>query len=53
MKLYTFSLVVFFQTTFKDAYLRYRKRTIVILLENSFVIAMSIFKIFNKFDWIK
>ena len=51
-----FNLVVFFffKIQSKDEYFERQGKNIVILLESSFLIPMSIFNIiFNKFDWIK
>ena len=58
MKLYTLRVVVFFffKLHSKDQCFRGQptKKSIVILVESSFVIAILILNIiFNKFDWIK
>ena len=56
-KLYTFNFVVFFFSNYiqKMNILKERQqKNIVILLDNLFLIAMSVFYIiFDKFDWIK
>ena len=55
VKFYTFSLVAFFNYIQKMNILKERQqKSIVILRESFFLIAMSIFNIiFNKFGWIK
>ena len=58
VKLYTFSLVVFFSNYIQNIIIfkERQQKSIVILLKSFFLIAMSIAMsniIFNKFDWIK
>ena len=54
VKLYTFSLVVFFSNYIQKMNILRDRKNIVVLLKSFPLIAMSIFNIiFNKFDWIK
>ena len=55
-KLYTISLVVFFSNYIQKMNIlkERQQKSIVILLESFFLIAISIFNtIFNKLNWIK